>query len=154
MAIIWKVKLNDADAEKVNDEIHGIISSNGTDKCTPQELVDFARNNPNSESYKCFDWNDRTAAEKFRISQARTVLNNLIEVTVVEPKNNEKQQEPIEVKMFYGTGKDNSYIPAEILVTKQDEYQQVLEMAYRELQQFKSRYKHLKELSNIIALIP
>lgn len=156
MAVTWKVKLNDADAEKVNDEIHSIIASNGNDSCTPQELVDFARNNPNSESYKCFDWNDSTAAEKWRCRQARSIMQNLIEVTIVESEDKEKDVEPkqVEVKLFYGTGEEKKYVPTEVLVTKKDQYQLTLEMAYRELQQFKARYKHLKELANIIALIP
>lgn len=154
MAVTWKVKLNNADAGKVNDEIHSIIAANGTDSCTPQDLVNFARNNQNSESYQCFEWDDKIAGENWRIKQARDVMNNLIEVTIVEASDNVQQQEPIEVKLYHGTGKDNTYVPTEILVTKKDEYQLVLDMAYRELQQFKARYKHIKELSNIIALIP
>jgi len=69
-----------ADADKVQKEIDLIASQDPNGKCTDEGLVDYARNNPNSESHNCFEWNDTTAAEKYRLHQAARIKVSIITV--------------------------------------------------------------------------
>jgi hypothetical protein len=79
----YKWKLNGlsrkVDAEKAVQELERINAVFGM--LTPELIVDAARDK-NNPLHSLFDWNDTVAAEKWRMQQARTVLNN-IEVTVI-----------------------------------------------------------------------
>lgn len=66
-----------ADAELVQDEIDLLAAQDPNGKCKNQALVDFARQNPSSESHKCFDWNNVSAAEKYRLHQAARIKNGI-----------------------------------------------------------------------------
>ena len=43
---------------------------------TAQTILDASRK-PTALFHKLFDWDDSTAAEKYRLTQARTILNNI-----------------------------------------------------------------------------
>lgn len=67
---IWKQESefkNLADAELVQQEIDQIAFQDVNGKCKNQALVDFARQNPSSETHKCMEWNDTVAGEKYRL---------------------------------------------------------------------------------------
>lgn len=64
---IWKQESefkNLADAELVQQEIDQIAFQDVNGKCKNQALVDFARQNPSSETHKCMEWNDTVAGSK------------------------------------------------------------------------------------------
>ena len=61
---------------------------------TPSLVVEDARN-PKSPLHECFDWDDGIAAEKWRLAQARNVINCII---TYEPS---KHGEDLEVRAFY-----------------------------------------------------
>lgn len=154
--ITWKTNIFKADAEKVANEIDQISKQNGVgpdESINAKDYVSWARNNPNSESYKCFDWNDTTAAEKWRIKQARDIMCNLV---FVEDKSEENDivSEPTSIRLMYGTYDNNTYKKPEIILQNPDEYKKLLERGKEELKSFKERYKTIKEFQNIIAMIP
>lgn len=140
MAVIWKMDIFNADAEKVYEDIEKI------DDKTPQNIVDYAKENPQSELYKCFTWDDTIAANKWRKQEARYVICNL----VYEEKTDE-EKEPVTFRL-YQKG-DNNYTPVTKLVRNEDEYQNLLKRALAELHSFKERYKSLTELEEILSLI-
>lgn len=140
-----------ADANKVANEMYSIGKTNGNDEFTPQELVNYARSNPNSELHKCFEWNDTVAAEKYRISQARDVIRYL-RITVPDEEGN---TEKTNVRLFVSTNnRDNNYKATEIVFQNKTEYDKLLAEAMAELKAFKQKYKGIKELGKIFALIP
>lgn len=140
-----------ADANKVANEMQSIGYANGNDEFTPQELVNYARKNPNSELHKCFEWDDTIAAEKYRVSQARDVIRYL-RITI---PNEEGNLEKTNVRLFVSTNNhDNNYKATEIVFQNKTEYDKLLAEAMSELQAFKQKYKGIKELSKIFALIP
>ena len=59
--IIWAGACFKGKAEAVYEELLTL------GEYTPQMVVDYARSHPQSELYKCFDWNDESAAEKWRL---------------------------------------------------------------------------------------
>lgn len=135
----WKIKgLFKADAQRVADEI-------GENNITPEQVLEKARNDENSELHKCFEWNDGIAAEKYRLIQARKIIINLAYV----PK--EKTDEP--VRCYQITREKSVYMPTKQFLVNNDEYQDLLKRAKVELESFKRRYATLSELETVFEAI-
>ena len=135
----WKIKgLFKADAQRVADEI-------GENSITPEQVLEKARNDENSELHKCFEWNDGIAAEKYRLIQARKIIINLAYV----PK--EKTDEP--VRCFQITREKSVYMPTKQFLVNSNEYQDLLKRAKVELESFKRRYATLSELEAVFEAI-
>lgn len=144
--IKWSVNgIFKADAAKCYEEIQKIGN-----EVNPRQVLDKAKDEQ-SELHKCFEWDDTVAAERFRLHQARSVLNHLIIVT----REEEEENEPIQfrVMMKNEDEKGTNYKQTIIMVKDEDEYKKLLEQAYAELQAFKKKYSCLTELANILALI-
>ena len=145
--IKWRINgVFKADANKCYEEIQQI-----GDEVKPEQVLNIARNE-NTELHKCFDWDDTSAAEKYRLHQARQVMKNLIIVT----RDNEAQdREPIQfrVMMKNDASFSSGYKQTIVMVQNEDEYKKLLETAYKELHSFKQKYSCLTELSEILALI-
>lgn len=130
-----------ADAQKCAEEIMEI----GED-AHPSQVLEKARDE-NTELHKCFIWDDAVAAEKYRLNQARKVLQFLVIAEEKEPEDRP------EIRFFYKTDKESGYKPVELVVKKQDEYEALLARAYAELRAFKAKYAMLSELQEIFDLI-
>ena len=140
--IVWKFNgMFNADAETVSKEIETI------ENATPQNILEYAKNE-NTELHKCFDWDDTSAANKWRLQQARQIVCNLVYKEKEETKN--EQRTPLRV--FYQSSK-KEYEPTKIILTKKDEYEELLKRAKQELRAFKEKYKMLTELEEILNLI-
>lgn len=129
------------DPQKVADEILGI-----GDEATPQQIVDAARDE-STELHRCFEWNDSVAAEKYRLTQARTIVCNLV---IARP---EAEVEKPKIRCFYKPESSQGYKPSTYIFHVPSEYEKLLEQAYSELRAFKAKYSALQELSEILALI-
>lgn len=57
---------------KIKSEIFKLRRQDGS--YHPQDLVDFAADNPDSELHKTFQWNDEQAGRAYRLWQAREVI--------------------------------------------------------------------------------
>lgn len=136
--VSWKIEgLFKANAQKVYEEI-------GDTSISPEEVLEKARNEK-SELHKCFEWDDSVAAEKFRLQQARQI----IQLLVIVPQK--KTDEP--VRVFSITSQRNTYQPTRLFLQQPDEYQILLKKAKIELAEFKKRYKTLSELEEIFKCI-
>ena len=80
---------NDKDAVVIGRELSRLGET-----ITPHQVVDTARR-PASPLHRFFEWQDSVAAEKFRLSQARHVVNHL----TIEVKMPSGQVKPL--KAFY-----------------------------------------------------
>ena len=138
MAVIWSMKLFKADAEKVYSDLENI-----TEK-TPQNVVDYASEHPDSELYKCFTWDDSKAANEYRKAEARQVMRLLV-------VREDKEEEPRQFRVLQKASE--SYVPVQKFVRNEEEYQALLKRAYAELQAFKERYQSLVELEDVIEVI-
>ena len=143
----WEGIGRGTDAQKVANEIYSISESPTTD-----EIVEMA-SNPETESYKLFDWDDSVAGPKWRKEQARLICRTLI-VNYVQPSEDEDKKVYIPVKLFHGNPvKNEGFVAITTIVQNHDMYQQLLERAKAELVAFKKRYAILKELEAIFDLI-
>jgi len=144
--IKWSVTgLFKADANKCYEEIRQI-----GDEVKPEQVLNKAKDE-NSELHKCFDWNDSSAAEKFRLIQARDVINHLI----VIKRDEDEEKEPVQFRVMMKNERthDSGYKQTIVMVKDEDEYRKLLEQAYAELHSFKQKYSCLSELAEILALI-
>ena len=132
-----------ADANRVANEIADI-----GENATPKQIVEKARDE-STELHKCFDWNDTTAAEKWRIQQARQVVCCLV-IKQVDDRTNET---PIRTFYMPDMQRDKGYRATELIIRDKDEYQRLLDRAMGELHAFKTKYSMLTELEEIFALI-
>ena len=133
-----------ADAQKCYEEIMEICDD--VESASPQAILEKARDE-STELHKCFTWDDSTAAEKWRINEARLVTRQLVIKEVEVPKDRP------EIRLFYKTDNESGYKPTHIIVKQEDEYKQLLARAYAELRAFKAKYSMLKELQEIFELI-
>ena len=138
MAVMWSMKLFKADANLVYSELETIADK------TPQNIVDFASEHPESELYKCFTWDDTKAANEWRKYEARQVVRLLV-------FEDEETNEPTKIRVLQKASE--SYEPVKLIVRNKDEYERLLERAYAELSAFKERYKSLVELEQLLELI-
>lgn len=74
------------DAQKIGEELESIKSK---ENLTPVNVVERARNKK-SILNKYFEWDDSEASEKYRLQQARNIVNHVIEIVVI--KGNEVEE--------------------------------------------------------------
>lgn len=111
---------------------------------TPQNVVDLARNE-GSKLHNDFEWDNEIAGEKYRLSQAR----EMIQLLAFEPK--EETHEPIRV--YHISTEKSVYKPIEMIMKNEDEYQSLLKRALAELESFKKKYSTLVELEEVFRAI-
>lgn len=129
-----------ADAQKVAEEIMSIGP-----EVKPQQIVEKARDK-STELHKCFTWDNKTAADKWRLHEARNVVCCL--VIHREPE----QQDKPEIRYFHKNDY-SGYKPSQFVFTHADEREKLLQAAYADLQAFKRKYESLQELDYILQLI-
>lgn len=143
-------RLNNEQAQIIGEELELIKQNNG--QLTPEAIVRQAKAKK-SRLHGFFDWDDKTAAGQYRISQARYLLRS-IEVHYVAEKS-----EPKSIKAFYSvTNKTDKkeeriYVSLGDMVKNKDYRQQVIERARREMVNWANRYRQYQELSPVVAAI-
>lgn len=139
----WKIDgIFKADPQKVADEIDALGG-----EVTPEQLVEAAKDKK-SELHKCFDWDNRVAAEKWRKHQARQIMCFLVIRNEDEDGN---QQAPV-VRYMYKTD-TGGYKPSKMIFKQDDEYQKLLQRVDGELHAIKQKYAYIQERDYIWELI-
>lgn len=142
----WRAAGFSADAQLVGEELEKLEFAG---EVTPDEVIKFARNNVDSELYKCFEWDDKVCGEKYRKFQASNIL------TSISVKIKEEPVEKTRVYLSVKTELDNKRVFKNVKeVLKNDvEYQQVIDKCKKELDNCVEKYQKLLEkddLKNII----
>ena len=129
---------------------------------TPQVVVDDAKH-PESPLHPCFEWNNRKAADKFRLHQARHIIN-----CVVIERQSQEDEEPIEYKAFINIQKnaDNEfvntymnnkgtsyYMSIDDAMDDPETREYTLDMAKRELFIFRKKYRSIQKLEKLFLFI-
>lgn len=131
-----------ANAQKCAEEIFEI-----GDQIDPKQIVDKARDE-NTELHRCFEWDDEKAAEKYRITQARTVLRCLVFVPNEEETDQKKQ-----LSIAYRTIDSASYETTRFIFKNEDSHAKLVKTALLELQRFQEKYSFLSELKVVFEAI-
>ena len=144
--VCWGERSYVGDPQQVADEIKSI-----GEEVKPIQIVDFARSNPKSELYKCFTWDNDTAAEKWRLCEARHIVANLKIVYI----NDEKEEVKTHVRFMQRneTSPNAGFKETVKMISDFDEREKLLNVAIFELKQFERKYKDLTELQDVFDAI-
>lgn len=115
-----------------------------------EAVVSYAKEHTESALFRMLEWDNVAAGEKWRLQQARTIIGN-IRVNIIH-SGEEKTKKPI--RAFVQTKKMGEYKPIEVIVKDTDQYQILLEKAYKELNGVKDRYTELIEIQELLKDIP
>ena len=130
-----KVSANVAAAECERLEAEG--------RLTAADLVEESRSE-DSPLHSEFEWRDDVAADEYRKSQARGIINSLVVVS--------EKHEP--VKAFVNlVATSPTYTSIQTAVSMADTRELLLQNALRELIAFQKKYKNLTEFANLFSEI-
>ena len=135
------------DAQAAGEALETLrVRNNG--QLTPTAVVTAAKAK-RSVLHSAFEWNDGKAASLYREDQARYLLRS---ITVMV---DEDAEEPKPIRAFVSVTQDESQSYTSIAHAMSDEglRQQVLDRAWKELKDFRERYRDYKELAEILAAI-
>jgi cell fate (sporulation/competence/biofilm development) regulator YlbF (YheA/YmcA/DUF963 family) len=135
-------------AETAGKELERVEQKHG--KVTPELVLEESRSKK-APLHKIFEWNDSVAAEKYRLTQAGQIINNLVVVL-----DEYEQHEPVRAFVNVNANapkKTGEFINIVSAIQQEDTRAIVVANALRELQEFKKKYKQLTELSSVFAEI-
>lgn len=121
------------------------VRNNG--RLTQDAVVQAARPK-SSPLHPAFDWNDRSAAHKWRLSQAGYIIRKLDVVQEDGPA-----AEPIRAFVNVSVENDRSYTSVAHAMSDDELRAQVIARAWKELQDWRERYEELAEFARIFAVI-
>lgn len=133
--IEWGTIKFKANAEAVYREITSL-----GDEVKPQTIVDYARTHKKSELHKCFTWNNTEAAEKYRLYEARQISRNLVITQIEEDEETKIKNSPKIVRALFRTETTGGYKQTISIMKSDNEYQNLLRMAQRELDSFMMKF--------------
>lgn len=131
----------DADPQEIGEALATIADVDGG-KLTPKAIVDNARN-PDSALHRHFEWDDASAAEKYRHQQARMIIASLR----VDPIGSNSEPE----RAFHSISDNGSaYRSIQEIRSSGDLQEKLLAAAERDLEAFTVRFRVLKDICAIV----
>lgn len=140
MVFKWKIPLGvSADAaaaelERIYD-VHGGID--------PKTVVEESRPE-GAVLHSLFEWDDAKAAEKYRVTQARFIIRNIVQ-------DEDTDEGKVTVRSFHSTEK--AYTPTSVILSDDELRNMLLERALHELEEFRVKYRHLSALARVFEAV-
>ena len=107
-----------------------------------------------SPTHSLFEWDDKIAAEKYRLRQATTIINQIqVEVIVKENKNASVNAPAFVNVMPKATGTKGMFVSFTDAMNNEEMRKTVLKNAISELIAFKNKYNNYQELAGVIDAI-
>ena len=139
----WKIPgVIPVDAQTAGEELQRIYQEKGG--LNPSDIVEESRHD-SAPLHPCFEWDDETAAEKYRQTQAMQIVRSIITIQESDKK------EPQEVRAFVHV--QESYHPISVVVSSKKQMDELLASALSELKAFQRKYSVLVELSLVFEAI-
>lgn len=139
----WKSVGFNANAQKVGEELERI------NEITNKNVLEYAKDNINSELHKCFEWDDEIASEKYRLIQATKIISSISFVIQEEPVKKQKVYYSIKTE----EKEIHSFKNIKSILENDEEYFALCNKAKQELENCKDKYNDLiqkKDLKEII----
>ena len=114
------------------------------DFLTPYDVLDDARDE-NSLLHNVFEWDDSIAGEKYRLMQAR-ILINTVRVTV----NGTKTPAFFNTRVKLNDEMVQGYFPLARVMSDEEVHKAVLRDAIHDLEYAQEKYKEISELKGVI----
>ena len=127
-----------ADAQKAGELCEQLENTVGL---TAKNLLNASRN-PDDVLHNEFEWDDEIAAENYRESQARHIINSLI---IMPSEDIEDISTP--ARAFHCIKEDctKTYKSLQTIIKRPDLAEQLLQQACKDLESFETKYKSLKD---------
>lgn len=138
----WKMpSLFAEDANVVGKELKALADEGNL---SPKTVLGIARDEDNP-LHKLFEWDDSVAAEKYRLSQARQIIQQIVIVN-----DNPEAPETKEIRAFVTESTNNGhYQLITTVIEDQNKYDMLLAKAKNDLQIFKTKYQDLLEFKEL-----
>lgn len=115
---------------------------------TPEDILADAKHD-NSPLHSFFEWGDSEAAHQYRLQQARGLIRSVVAIYTHEDRPATRARAYVHVPEPSAP----HYREAGHAMSQKKTRQLVLQRAWRELQQWKQRYKDLQEFSELFEVI-
>ena len=133
----------DLSAEDAAKELEKIRSNYG--ELRPEYVVEDAKDE-NSILHDYFDWDDTSAAAKYRAQQARILINSIkVEIKTTKIKCNIRAY----VNVVTDTNKMRTYVPINEVLADTTAYADLLAQAKEDMTSFVDKYKKINELNGV-----
>ena len=142
MTYQWKIPLYPVDAQEAGEELQRIGDEAGS--ITDETVVEASRYE-DAVLHRCFEWNNETAAIKYRLKQAQDIIRNIVVVSI----NGKLTDKP--VRAFVSI--QNEYKSIENVIVSVDYTAEMLRNAMTELVAFREKYNTLAELAGVFTSI-
>jgi hypothetical protein len=143
----WKQNRYAVEAQKAGEELERIKCKHGS--IVPKSVIDESRP-MDAVLHKCFEWNDKVAAESYREVQAREIIRNIV---IVKNKDNDEGEQII-VRAFWpvvtGDEEAKKYISIEEAISDDNYKKQMIEQAKSEMIAMKKRYGDLLQFIELV----
>lgn len=146
----WKYNVK-ADPQKVGTELEAIYEEHG--KLTPPLIVEDARNT-DRETHQLIEWDNTTAAESYRLEQARHIMRNII-IVRTEQQEVKEESKVIKFRAFENVEVEEGryFMPMQVAIGREDTRNYMLLQATKALAAFRQKYGMIKELSAVMDTI-
>lgn len=142
----WGASRYGADAQLVGEELE-LIERNSI--ITPEHVVEYAQRHKDSELYKCFEWDDTEAAKRWRLNQARLIITSI----KIEIKEEPKKTQRVYVNIKDKDTEARTFKSINEVLKNDEEYQQLIEKAKKDIISCKERYEDLLEKEDLKEII-
>jgi hypothetical protein len=120
------------------DEI--LALSDADEMIHPARLIEWARENPDSELHGQFEWDDSKAAHEYRLHQAR----RLIAVHVIDDSGDRRV-----ISLVTDRSRGGGYRDLQTVLSNAEMRRIALRQALGEFNRIRAKYEHLRELASI-----
>lgn len=147
----WRYRHYPVSADSAGQEFERIEKEKG--EVTAENLLDASRAE-NAVMHPCFEWDDKKAAETYRLREAKGIIDNLVKIVVVQESEQSKQQRAyVNINPDVGFGAKGSYVSIVKALSDEETRRIVLKRALNEFIWLKKKYEDLTELSEIFTSI-
>jgi hypothetical protein len=139
-----KVQLYGKELDKISQKNNGTL--------TPTDVVDEARD-MNNPLHEVFEWDNSEAADRYRLQQARQLINH-ITVDIKYNNTNREQKAWISLDETPDDVDTNKvYVTVERVLTEKPLREQMLLSAIKEAEYWQNKYTEYRELNRIFTSI-
>lgn len=132
-------------AEVVGNTLEDIEKNAGA--VTKELFLDASRPD-SSPTHSLFDWDDKSAAEKYRLVQSGRIINNLV-VTIKKSKNDDPIATKAVVNVSVKDKEKATFVSTIKAMSDEGQRNNVLRRALHEMQAYEDRYRSFKELEKV-----
>lgn len=110
---------------------------------TPEDVLDDAKHD-NSPLHSFFEWSDSAAAHQHRLAQARGLIRSVVAIYVQDDAPAVRQRAYVNIKK---ANEPQHYRELSHALSQKDTRDAVLRRAWSEFQQWRKRYRDLREFA-------